>query len=258
MAIIKGLKQYKRYEEEAERARATRDNRVEWLSSIWSAKADPDVKIKSGGKVEIIFLQELDESSSRYSEKNGLGLMAVEHNNPSKAEFWRRILCTNDEEHDFQCWGCEKNRQEWAKSTDENKYNGGWKSKVNFYINVLARYTNQEGDDVEKVFVLQRTKSQRGNYLDEIIEYAEEDGFISNRTFHLSRKGEGFDTVYRLQLKDEDAGVNVEDYELFDIDNLLNDVDYEDQAEALGVTSAPKRVDLSVESDPEDDDSDWL
>lgn len=257
--IMRGLKQFKKYDEEVERARAARENRVEWLSSIWSPKAEPEVKIKKGAKVELVFLQELDDSSERYSSQNGLGIFAVEHNNPGRQDFWRRVVCTNNEEGDFQCWACEKNSLEWKKSTEENKYNGGWKAKVNFYINVLARYTNSLDEQVEKVFVLQRTKSNRGNYLDDLIEYAEEDGYISNRVFHLSRKGEGFDTKYNLMPKADDAGVDVESYELYDLDALINNVDYEDQAEALGVESAPKRVDLSTDdSDPEDDDDDWL
>lgn len=260
MGIITGLQSIRKHDEQQEAARAKRDNKVEWLTSIWSEKADPEVKVKTGEKVEVIFLQELDESSERYSEKNGLGFLAQEHNNPSRTEFFKRVLCINDEEHDFQCWGCEKNRLEWSKSTEENKYNGAWKAKTNFYINVLARYTNSKDEQVEKVFVMQRARTAN-SYVDDIIEAAIEDGFISNRTCHLSRKGTGFDTKYKLVFKNEDAGVDVESFELYDIQAQVREVDYEEQAAALGINAAPPRVDLSTESsDPEDsnEDDDWI
>lgn len=262
MAIIKGLRNIKARDEEMEAAKARRENKVEWLSSIWSKNADPEVKIKKNTKVEVIFLQELDESSDRYSEKNGLGFLVQEHNNPSRTEFFKRVMCTYDDEHDFLCWGCEKNSAEWAKSTDENKYNGAWKAKTNFYINVLGRYTNEAGDKVEKVFVLQRARTAN-SYVDEIIDFAAEDGFISNRLFQLSRKGEGFDTKYSLVLRNDDAGIDVESFELFDLESLVREVDYEEQAAALGMASAPVTISESSdedsdESDPEDEDDQWL
>lgn len=259
MSIITGLADIIKRDEEMEKARAERENKVAWLSSIWSKNADPEVKIKAGTKVDVIPLQELDTSSERYSEKNGLGFFAIEHNNPSKGEFWKRCLCTNNEENDFTCWGCEKNRLEWSKKSDDYDYKGGWKAKTNLYLNVLARYTNSKGDEVEGVFVLQKNRSPRGNYVDDILEYAIEDGFISNRVFHMSRKGEGFDTVYRFIPKDTDAGVNVEDYDVFGRDSLVREVDYEEQAKALGASVAPKRIDITDdETNPEDDDTDWL
>lgn len=113
--------------------------------------------------------------------------------------------------------------------------------------------------------MLQRTRSKR-SYVDQIIDLAIEDGFISNRLFTLSRKGEGFDTVYTLTHRKEDAGVNVEDYELFDLHELITEADYEDQARALGYDEpaesrpAPDltKASATVESNPEDDSDDWL
>lgn len=241
MGIITGLKSI-------QQATAPRETtaKTNWLT------VDP------GKKVELIFLQELDESSPRYSEKNGLGFMIAEHNSPSKGEFWKRVACTNDEEHDFQCWACEKNKAEWAKKkAEDTDYTGGWGRKMNLYINVLVRSTDSSGEKTEEVAVLQR---KAGGWIEQLIELATEDGFISNRLFTLSRKGEGFDTTYTFTHRKEDAGVNVEDYELFDIESLVREVPYGEQAAALGVKTAPKRVDLSDSaSDPEDeDDDDWL
>lgn len=248
MGITTGLRAIKEMDEAA----ARRKQKVNWLV------------VPKNSKVELIFLQELDESSERYSEKNGLGFLAQEHNNPSREAFFKRVMCINDEEHDFKCWACEKNSKEWDKSTDDNKYNGGWGRKTNFYINVLVRY-EKDGEKVEEVAVLQRTRSKR-SYVDQIIDLAIEDGFISNRLFTLSRKGEGFDTVYTLTHRKEDAGINVEDYELFDLHDLITEADYEDQARALGYDEpaesrpAPDltKASATVESNPEDDSDDWL
>ena len=248
MGITTGLRAIKEMDEAA----ARRKTKVNWLV------------VPKNSKVEIIFLQELDESSERYSEKNGLGFLAQEHNNPSRDQFFKRVLCINDEEHDFKCWACEKNGKEWDKSTEENKYNGGWGRKTNFYINVLVRY-EKDGEKIEEVAVLQRTRSKR-SYVDQIIDLAIEDGFISNRLFTLSRKGEGFDTVYTLTHRKEDAGINVEDYELFDLNDLVTEADYEEQAARLGyeeveerpVPSLAKSRPAAEESNPEDDSDDWL
>jgi len=247
MAILKGLTSIKRHDEEVERRRAERERKTNWFT------------LAQDEKVEIIFLQELDESSDRYSEKNGLGFLAQEHNNPSKAEFFKRVVCTNDEEHDFECWGCEKNRLEWSKSTDQNKYNGGWGVKTNLYINALVR----RADGTEEVVVLQRKRSDQ-SFVDDLIDMAGDDGFISNRLFTLARKGTGFKTKYVLTHKDEDAGVDVESYELFDLNNVIREVPYAQQAAALGVNTAPPRKDIvdaasdSDGDDPEDDGDDWL
>lgn len=263
MAIIKGLRSIQKHDEKVEEARARAGNKTEWLTSIWSKNAEPSVRIKAGTKVELIFLQELDEGSERYSEKNGIGFMVQEHNNPSRTEFFKRVMCTADEEHGFECWGCEKNKLEWSKSTEENKYNGAWKAKTNFYINVLARYTNANDEEVESVLVMQRARTAN-SYVDDIIDTAMEDGFISNRLCTLTRKGEGFDTKYKLTFKNEDAGVDVESYDLFDLDSLVRDVDYNEQAAALGMATAPvSGAGLSAlsdddDSDPEDDSDDWI
>ena len=242
MGIIKGLKAM----QEATAPREQNSNKVKWLT------------VKAGQKVELIFLQELDESSDRYSEKNGLGIMVAEHNSPNKGEFWKRVSCINDEEHDFECWPCEKNRTEWAKKkAEDTDYSGGWGRKINLYINALVRYTNEDGEKVEEVVVLQRNAS---GWISQVVELATEDGFISNRLFTLSRKGSGLgDTTYTLTHRKEDAGVDVEQYELFDLESLVRTVSYGEQAEALGVKVAPKRRDIvDTTSDPEDEDEDWL
>lgn len=247
-SIMEGLKSIQQYAAAEEERKAKSQSKANWLV------------VPKNGKVELVVLQELDESSERYSAKNGLGVMALEHHGQGKDNFFKRYLCTNDEEHDFKCWACEKNRAEWERSSEENPYNGAWGVKRNLYLNVLVRGIDKDGEKYEEVAVMQRNMSSR-SFVNQLIELAVEDGFISNRLFSLSRKGEGFDTVYTLTQRKEDAGVNVEDYEVTDLKSLLNDVPYERQAQSLGAAPSAgkaKVVDLSSETDPEDDDSDWL
>lgn len=251
MAILKGLSSIKAHDAEIERKRAERDRKVTWFT------------IKSNQKVEVVFLQELDAGSERYSEKNGLGFLAPEHSNPSKTEFYKRVVCTKDEEHDFQCWGCEKNAQEWSKVKPEDKgkadtYSGQWGVKTNLYINVLVR---PEGED-PYVAVLQRKRSDQ-TFVEDLLELAGEEGFISNRTIILSRRGEGFKTKHSMVVKDTDAGVDVESYDLFDLSTVVREVDYDKQAAALGMAApvAPRADDAESPTlgDPEDnEEEDWL
>jgi hypothetical protein len=251
MAILRGLSSIKAHDDALAQKKAERENKTVWFT------------IKSGQKIEVVFLQELDPSSERFSEKNGTGLLAQEHFNPSKAEFFKRTVCTKDEEHDFQCWGCEQNAREWSKVKQEDKgkegtYSGQWGAKTHLYINVLVR---PEGED-PYVAVLQRKRSDQ-TFVDDLLELAGEEGFISNRTVILSRKGEGFKTKHSMAVKDEDAGVNVEDYDLFDLDSIVREVPYEQQAARLGMGAvlAPRETDVESPTltDPEDsEEDDWL
>lgn len=238
-SVFKGLAALKQHEQEREERAGSR---VNWL------KVNPDET------VEIVFLQEMDESSERYLADNGLVLFAQEHSNPE--QFMKRVVCTNNEDHDGQCWACQKNQQMWnanASITDEKKkYKGGWKPKTNMYVNVLVR---REGKD-DEVAVLSRTRSKQ-SYVDQLIEDAEDEGYISNRWYRLARTGEGRDTSYRLKgLKD--AGLDLSEYgdKLFDLSALITEVDYDAQPGALGVMVAPERVD--VPADEDDDSDEWL
>lgn len=245
--------------DEIEQGRTSSSNqKVNWLV------------VPKNGKVRIVFLQELDTSSERYSEQNGLALLATEHHGQGRDNFFKRFLCTKNEEGGFKCWGCEKNSQAWDEfqalkeeigeeaAKKRAPYSGGWGAKTNLYINVL----NLDGENGPEVAVLQRNHNKR-SYTNQILELAREDGFISNRLFTLGRTGEGFDTVYALTHRKEDAGINVEDYDLFDLHALLRDVEYDDQARALGAVASQPVKNFSgsiVETDPEDEDSDdaWL
>lgn len=245
MGILTDLKALRQHDEEVARKREEAEKaKVTWLS------------VAPGETVEIILLQELDDSSERYSEKNGTAIFAQEHQNPSKDKFFLRMLCTNDEEHDNECWGCEKNRQMYQQDPD---YKGGWRTRTNLYVNVLVRRKNPEtGEKEEFVAVLQRTRS-KNSYVNDLIDLAIEDGFVSNRVFRLSRKGEGRDTVYSLMPRQDDAGLDVESYDLFDLNNVVREVPYADQAKAMGeAVATPAASEVRVTEDDEDDDENWL
>lgn len=236
-SVFKGLADLRRHEEEKE---AAQSNRVNWL------KVEPDTS------VEIVFLQEMDESSERYLEENGTVLFAQEHSSTLPGQFWRRTVCTRNEEHDFQCWPCQENQRLWQANEgiedEKKKYRGGWKAKLNMYVNVLVR---EEGEE-DYVAVLQRART-KDSYVDDLIADAVDDGFITNRWYRLTRAGEGRDTRYRLKgLKD--AGLDLTEYELYDLEGLLNNVGYEGQADALGVAPVAKRVDIPADEDSEDED----
>lgn len=235
---LAGLRQHEAAKE------AASSNRVNWLT------VDPD------SSVEILFLQELDDSSERYLEDNGLGIFAQEHSNP--AQFFRRVICTNTEDHDFECWPCQENKRLWDANAgiekDADKYKGGWKAKVNFYTNVLVR---REGED-DEVAVLSRVVN-KNSYVHQLIEDAEDEGYITNRWYRLTRSGEGFDTTYRLKAL-KDANLDLSEYtdKLTDLSTVLTEVDAEGQPAALGL-SVVRGSSHSAAADDEDDPSDsWL
>lgn len=238
--VFKGLADLQRHESERE---AAAGNKVNWL------KVEPDTS------VEIVFLQEMDESSDRYLESNGTVLFAQEHSNPEI--FYKRVVCTNNEDHDFECWPCETNRQMWDanQGLPENspkKYKGGWKAKLNMYVNVLVR---REGEE-DEVMVLSRARN-KNSYVDQLIEDAVDDGYISNRWYRLTRSGDGRDTTYRLKAL-KDANLDLSTYELHDLSKVVTTVGYEGQPAALGVKPVAERVDIPVDDEDDSDSDSWL
>lgn len=243
MSVFTGLAALRKAETERAAASA---NRVNW------------VKVEADESVKIVFLQELDESSERYIEDNGLVIFAQEHANP--AQFFRRVVCTNNEDHDGQCWPCQENKRLWDANVnienDDEKYKGGWKPKTNMYINVLVR---REGKD-DEVAVLSRPHNDK-SYTHQLIEDAVDEGFISNVEYRLTRSGEGFDTTYRLK-RLKDANLDLTEYtdQIVGTDRLLTEVGFEAQPAALGVTVAKSVSVPSTDEDEEfsDDDDDWI
>lgn len=205
MSVVRGLKNINA-KIEADEARFNGDT----VKTKW-------VGLKDKEAVKLIFLQELDDESESFSEKNDLGFIAVEHSNPD--DFKRKALCTLEEEG--ACWACERNRSLYK---EDPEYKGGWKQRSRLYINVLVDDSKEE----PYVAVLSQGLSAK-QITPALIEHAGEIGAISDKWFKMKRQGAGFsDTQYLLTpLAQHDK--NVEDYELFDLNNVVRHVPYAQQ-----------------------------
>lgn len=204
MGIVRGLKSINAHLE-AEEARFNSGNRSEdYVPTTWFKLAD-----KQAAKV--VFLQELDPDSPNYSEKNDLGFLAVEHQNPTN---WRRkAVCTIDDEG--ACYGCEQHKKD---------FKAGWKQKTRLYINVLV----DDGKGEPYVAVLSQGNGPK-SVTPTLIEYAGDDETISDKWFTIKRKGSGStDTSYTLRAGAK-HDLNVEEFELFDLNNAVRNVPYERQ-----------------------------
>lgn len=243
-SVFDGLAALRQYETEKENRSNSRTN---WF------------KIDDGESVDVLFLQEMDESSDRYIPEMGKVLFALEHSNPDI--FWRRVVCTNNEDHDGQCWPCQKNQQMWDGNRNlpedsKKKYAGAWKAKINMYVNVLVR----DKDGNETFAVLSRTKTSK-SYVDDLILDAMEEGYISNRWYRIARTGAKTDTVYRLKaLKDAERDLTEYADKLVDLSTLVKEVPYALQRQELGVTETVAPVTAEAPEPSGDSDNsfeDW-
>jgi hypothetical protein len=202
-AVLKGLAaiQAKIAADEAAREASGDFVKAEWF------------KLKDKEAAVGVFAQEMDPDSPNYSEKRGVGIVAVEHSNPQN--FKRKALCTLEEEG--RCWACEQHRKD---------YKAGWKQKSRLYINFLL--LDPKGDD-HKMVVLSQGLSE-SQITPALFEQATEFGTITDRKFKIKRSGAGFnDTSYILTaLVPHD--VNLDDYEVYDLDKIVRHVPYDQQA----------------------------
>jgi hypothetical protein len=179
------------------------------------------MKLKDGKTVLAQFLQELDTTAKHYSEKNGLGFMAVEHTAPHN--FKLKALCTAD---DGACVGCEQNQLGWA-GKEETGYKGEWKAKRKLYVNALLRHD----DGTEEVVIVSQSDGPK-SIGGAIIEYAVEDNYITHRWFKITRQGLENATVHTMFAKKEDPKeeFDPESYELNDLDFAVRNIPYAEQA----------------------------
>lgn len=226
MGIVRGLKNINAHVDAEEARFAGSDGpKTKWF------------KIQDKQAVKVVFLQELDEDAKNYSKKNGLGFLAVEHSNP--ANFRRKALCTIDEEG--ACYGCEQHNKD---------YKAKWGQKSKLYVNVLVF----EGDEDPYVAVLSQGNGPK-SVTPHVIEQASEIGTITDKFFKIKRTGSGpRDTTYLLTPLGE-HDVNVEDYELFDLDNVVREVPYAEQ-EAHYLGGNESNADDDGAATPEKVDSD--
>lgn len=201
MGLVKGLKAINSHvEAEENKYNGSGDSTpIKWF------------KLADKQKVKVVFLQELDPDSENYSQKNDLGFLAVEHVNPKN---WRqKAVCTIDDEG--QCYGCEQHRLDWK---------AGWKQKTRLYINVLV----DDGTNDPFVAVLSQGNGPK-SITPVLIEYATDDGSITDKYFNVSRTGAGAtDTSYTLR-GGAAHKLNVEDFELFDLEKAVRQVPYDQQ-----------------------------
>jgi len=232
MGLVKGLKSINAH--------------VEAEEAKFSGKGDSDspkakwFKIGDGQTVKVHFLQELDADSPNYSQKNDIGFIAVEHSNPKN--FRRKAVCTIDDEG--VCWACEQHNKDWK---------AGWKQKTKLYINVLV----DDGQNEPYVAVLSQGNGPK-SVTPLLIEFAsEEEGTITDKWYKIKRKGAGqTDTSYML-MPSTASKINVEDYELIDLESVLYNVSYEQQeahyldGEVLEAAVEPELVSAGTSQDTE-------
>ena len=169
------------------------------------------LKLADGGSAKIRFLQELDPDSPSYDQKNGIGFIAIEHQNPS--DYRRKALCSIDDQG--RCFGCEMHRR---------NPKAGWKGKSRLYINVLV----DDGTEDPYVAIMSQGSGPK-SATPEIIQYAGETGSITNVVWRLKRTGEKTDTNYSI-IPLPTADVVKGDYELFDLEKIaVRDIPYNEQ-----------------------------
>lgn len=202
MGIVRGLKAINAHvdAEEAKYSGNGDSNPTKWF------------KLADKQSVKVVFLQELDPDAPDFSTKNDLGFLAVEHVNPKN---WRRkAVCTIDDEG--ACYGCEQHRKDWK---------AGWKQKTRLYINVLV----DEGNNTEPYVAVLSQGNGPKSITPTLIEEAG-DGSISTAWYTIKRTGAGAtDTSYTLRGGKEKHGLDVESYELFDLEKVIRQVPYADQ-----------------------------
>lgn len=237
MAVIKGLKNISAYNEEQERRKAAANA----PKTVWF-KLEKD---RESAKVR--FLQELDADSPNYSAKNDLGFIAVEHNGLGPEGYKRKALCTADE---GACFPCEEHRR--LNAANDPEYKGGYKAKSRLYVNVLVEKAGEE----PYVAVLSQGMSGK-QITPTLIEYAGENGSVTDKIWKITRTGTGVsDTSYTIfPTGDAPADQDVESFDLFDLDNVVRNVDYSDQpAHFGGVAKASSTTQSEATSSASSDD----
>jgi len=172
------------------------------------------LKVNDGQSLKVRFLQEIDPDSPNYNNEAGLGIVAIEHQNPK--DYKRKAVCSIEDEG--QCYGCEEYRRD-PKS--------GWKSKPRFYINVLVN----DGKEEPFVAIMSQGIGPKSATA-EISQYAAETGSITNLDWKLKRSGTATDTNYSIiPLPTANASaIDMSKYELFDLTNVaVRSVPYADQ-----------------------------
>lgn len=197
MSIIRGLKDIN----EATKPRAQSTGpKIRWL------------KLDDGQSVKIRFMNELDEDSRFYDEKNGLAIVVREHTNPK--DYQRKAVCTMDDEG-----------RDWAEEMHRKDPKAGWGGRLRFYINVLVDDGNE--DPYVAVWSMGVAKSATFNT---IREYAMESEGVGNMTWKLKRNGKGIETNYILiPGQTESEKFDWTGHDAYPLENAVRNVPYAEQ-----------------------------
>lgn len=201
MGLVKGLKNITQHLDNEEKKFSGGDReKATWF------------KLDDKQAATVQFLQELDEDSPNYSEKNGIGFLAVEHSNPAPGMWRNTARCTADE---GACWACEQHAKD---------FKAGWRQKNRLYINVLV----DDGVNEPYVAILAQGNGPK-SITPALIEIAGDLGTITDTLFKIKRNGKGrTETQYVLTQRGKTEN-DVEQYELFDLDKASRKIPYEEQ-----------------------------
>lgn len=187
--------------------------------------------LKEGGGIIIFRIsQELDVDAANYNPDRGAGLIIAEHAtpyNPANPKGFRSARCTKETEGD--CYGCERYAD---RDAENSKF---WRAYTKVYVNALAL-----SDGELKPFILgQKARSAVVEYL---LEYAEDNDTITDTVFKLKKSGTGTDTKYSMleQKKLDIADFNIDDFDLFNLENASPNIAYEKQGDFYNGVSATK------------------
>jgi len=226
--ILTGLKSIQQYDDDVQAAKeAASRPKVTWFG------VQPDTKANFQP------LQELDPDSPNYSEKNGLGFLAVEHTPPGAEGYRRKALCTAEDEG--RCVGCEQHK--YLNKIQDPDYKGEWKQKVSLYLNGLVTdAVDDKGNKLDPfVAVLNRSRGPKSTIAPVIVDWAVDEGSITDTVFTIKSTKTGNqprDISYSTTPKPAKKKINPEDYELFDLADAVRSVPYEEQAAYYGLVSA--------------------
>lgn len=172
------------------------------------------LKVDPGKSVRLRFMSEIDASSEFASPERGQAIIVAEHSSPS--DFRKTALCTADEGN---CYGCEQAAKETYVQGKPS-----WRAKRRLYANVVV----DDGSD-EYVAVFRTGAGARATTALQLLDYAVENGGISDITWKYSRQGEGITSSYTLT-PGRQAVSDWNGFTPFDLENqVVRHIAYPDQ-----------------------------
>lgn len=198
------------------------------------------------------FLNELSKEADNYNEAHGTFLGALVHQAHGKDGFRSKALDTMEEE------GRDYAQEMYEKYRDRGE--DGWRPQEKFYINVAVKLPD---GSVEAQILERNLYSMFVEDLTEIYDDSEGVG-ITGRTFTITRRGEGNQTVWKIKESSEELDISgVEPWVLTEY--AVRKVPYAQQKEFYGRNYTPELEVLedegtentSGEAGETDEDLDW-